>query len=795
MALSRSTRRMCLATAAVMLVPVPAVAQTAGEAKTAEAAGIGDEIVVTARKREESLQDVPLSVQAFSGATLERAGIRDFSEIAYRVPGLKLSAERAVDTELFIRGIGSDIQGAGADGAVGIFVDGVYMSRGSGSLVDLYDLERVEVLKGPQALRFGKSVVGGLINYITKKPTREFEGSVEATYGNYNKLDIAAAVRGPISDTVGFGLTASSRTHDGYAKNIRGGDEEDQNTQAIRAQLRWQPDATLDVNIAADYTRHRDGARWVDIIDPRDSHEVTYNSFFAPPIPGLPGFVLPNRNAPFKSANHRKGAHNFTGFQNSDMYGLSGTVAWEPSDSVSVTAQTAYRDSSLSAREDGAGMFFNFPIDPATNAPDITSAMLAGINTYLKTVPDSYFDSAKTDDVKQFSQEVRVRWNDGGRLHLEAGGYYLREKIRRSETVNFLFPDFQAITEFAFAIAYGGTPASPFPGTNNTVTSSHNDNIGLFGEISYDLTDRLSVDAGVRYAYDRKAYSNARSGVSFEGEPVGFTVTDKRSWDAWLPSATIRFEPSDDATFYARYAKGYKPGGWTGEDANNPAEALVSFDPETADSFELGAKLALADRRVFINAAAYYTLYDNLQTNQFLSPGPGAPPDNFVVNAKNGTRAYGLELDIQARLTDALSLSGNYAFSKCNFTGELIIDDEGTDLDGKSCRRTPKHAFGLAANLDQPISERLVLVGGSDFQYTGAHFFDNPNTPALKFDSEILLNARLGIRDEARKWELTAWVKNLTNELNYTSKLDLFGTIYGTYIPPRTYGITGKWRF
>ena len=221
----------------------------------------------------------------------------------------------------------------------------------------------------------------------------------------------------------------------------------------------------------------------------------------------------------------------------------------------------------------------------------------------------------------------------------------------------------------------------------------------------------------------------------------------------------------------------------------------MSFEPETADSFELGAKLGLANRRIFINAAGYYTLYDNLQTNQFLSPGPGLPPDNFVFNAKNGTRAYGLELDIQARLTDTFSISGNYAYSKCNFTGELIIDDDGTDLDGNSCRRTPKHAFGVSANFDQPVSDTIVLTAGSDFQYTGANFFDNPNTPILKFDSEILLNARIGVRDADSKWELTAWAKNLTNELNYTSKLNLFGTVYGTYIPPRTYGVTARFRY
>lgn len=788
----RALRCALLATVAGFASPAAVQAQTAPD-DAVEATG--DEIVVTARKREESLQDVPISVQAFSSAALERSGIKDFSEIAYRVPGLKLSAERAVDTELFIRGIGSDIQGAGADGAVGIFLDGAYLSRGTGSLLDLYDLERVEVLKGPQALRFGKSVVGGLINYVTKKPGNEFEGRFEATYGNYDKLDVAASVRGPVTDTLGLGLTVSSRKHDGYATNTRGGDEEDQNVQSVRGQLRWQPDATLDINLSADYTRHRDGARWVDIIDPADSNEVTYLGFYAPPIAGLPGFVLPNRNAPFQSAKRRSGAHNFTGFQNSDMYGVSGSIDWQPSSALSITAQTAYRDSSLAAREDGSGMFFDFAIDPATNAPDITPAMLAGIDTYLATVPDSYFDSGKAEDVKQFSQELRLRWDDGGPLRIEGGVYYLREKIRRAEDVNFLFPDYQAIEEFAFAMAFGGTPGTPFPGSNHTVTMSKNDNIGVFGELSYDLTDQLTLEAGLRYAYDRKVYSNNRSGVSFEGAPVNFVVGETRSWDAWLPSATLRFEPSDDVTLYVRYAKGYKPGGWTGEDANTPAEALVSFDPETADSFEAGAKLALADRRIYLNAAAYYTTYDNLQTNQFLSPGPGLPPDNFVFNAKNGTRAYGLELDFQARVTDRFTLSGNYAYSKCNFTGELIIDDDGTDLDGNSCRRTPKHAFSVAANLDQPISDSLVLVAGSDFQYTGANFFDNPNTPILKFDSEILLNARIGVRDADDKWELTAWAKNLTNELNYTSKLELFGTIYGTYIPPRTYGVTARFRF
>lgn len=462
-------RALLMLTGCALVVPAIAAAQDAVPADE----GIGD-IVVTAQRREQNLQDVPVAVTAFAGDALSDLGIQSSSDIAGVVPNLEIGLPGGAGNQplIYIRGVGLSDTNRNNSGPNGVYMDEVYISSPSAQTFQLFDLERVEVLKGPQALRFGKSVVGGLINYVTKKPGDTFEGRFEASYGNYDRIDVAASMRGPVSDTVSLGLTASSRKHDGYAKNLRGGDEEDQNMQSVRAQLRWQPDATLDVNLSADYTRHRDGARWVDILVPGDSEEVTYLGYYAPTIDSLPGFVLPNRNAPFKSAKRRSGEHNFTGFQNSDMYGLSGTIDWQPGDGISITSQTAYRDSSLAAREDGSGMFFNFPFDPATNAPDITSAMLAGLDTYLATVPDSYFDSGKGEDVKQFSQELRLRWDNGGPLRLEGGVYYLHEKIRRAEDVNFLFPDFGAIEEFAFALAYGGIPATPSPGSNHTVTSS-----------------------------------------------------------------------------------------------------------------------------------------------------------------------------------------------------------------------------------------------------------------------------------------------------------------------------------
>jgi len=227
------------------MAPAMAMAQPA-DTDSDGATSDGNVIVVTARKKEESLQDVPLSLQAFSSEELERRNLTDFNDIAGQVPGLELSLERAVDAQIFLRGIGSSLQSAGADNAVGIFLDGVFMSRNSGALLDLYDLERVEVLKGPQSLVYGKNVVGGLINYVTKKPGDEFEGSVEGAYGNYDQMGLAGSVRGPLGANVFAGLSASWRKRDGYATNTLGGDEEDRNVLcfadscASHRPIRWK---------------------------------------------------------------------------------------------------------------------------------------------------------------------------------------------------------------------------------------------------------------------------------------------------------------------------------------------------------------------------------------------------------------------------------------------------------------------------------------------------------------------------------------------------------------------------
>ena len=795
----------------VALVSSQAAAQEGSESS----AGRLEEVVVVARRRAENLQNVPVAVQAFGTEYLERANINNFSEIASRTPGMVFSQSNGVDQEVFIRGIGTDIQGAAVDNPVGIFVDGVFMSRNSGTMLGLYDLERVEVLKGPQSLRFGKNIVGGLVHYVTKKPTDSFEGNVELSYGDYDTVNVAGSVRGPISDTVSYSFSAMSNEHDGYGENTIGEDADDEDMSAVRAHLNFDVSDATSVLVSADYNKNRSAGTWVDVAEAGDSEAVTFNGFFAPPIPELPGFVLPNRNEPFKNSDPRKGPRNLVGWNNSDIYGGSVTVTHEGDNGFSLTSITALRETKVDTLNDGCGMYWNHPFTQAPDGltiPDPAAAIVDSLDTYLTTVPDCWFEQIKTDDADQLSQELRLSW-DRGNAVWSAGLYYLDEDISRSETVAFSFPDFNVITDWSFSLAFGGAPSGlvETAGTSFATTTAKATNIGVFGEVDYELSDKMSLNIGLRWVRDEKDFGVTRSGDSFDEQicepddggmlPPGcevageFTTGDSDKWDEILPSISLRYSPNDELTYYARYEKGYKPGGYTGEGAGQPTSAVVSFDPEFANAFEIGGKLLLADRRVRLNIAAYFTDYEDLQTSQFIAADPTRPPDNFIVNATDGTEAYGVEVDFEAAISDAFTLFGNYAFTRCEFAGELIIDDDGTDIDGNTCRRTPEHGYNLGAQYQVPVGNNYQFSLGGDYQWKDEYFFNNENDPIEEVDSESMLNLYAGVSSLDNDWDLQFWMKNVTDELNTANVFVLFGTKYLNYTAPRTYGLTFRKQF
>ncbi len=761
-----------------------------------------EEVNVTARRREENLQDVPASVQAFGSEMLDAFQIDNLAGITARVPGVVYSQPLITEPEIFMRGIGSDIQGAGADSPIGIFMNGVFMSRSAGTLIDLYDLERVEVVKGPQSLRYGKNVVGGLINYITKKPTEELQGSFEGTIGDYDHYDIAGSARGPLSDNVGFAVSGVFRSHGPYGKNTLGGGEEDADRTSLRGELVFDQSDQLKITVAGDYTKLEAGSLWVDTAVTDDSYAVTYNSYFAPPIDGLDGFVLPNRNLPFVEGDERSGRKNFNGSNDAEMWDLNLRVDYTTDSGLEFTSITDYRDTQVGAFDDSCGMYWDFPLIPVQGGlsiPDISSIYSEDVYTYLDRVPDCWFQQNKNDDVSQLSQEFRLSGGDSGSLQWATGVFYLDEDIQRSEYTGFMFPDFSVITEYAFSMAYGGQPTGEdmTQGVSSSETSSTSENTGVFGEVTWWFSDAVSLNGGLRYAKDKKDFRATRYGDSFD-EPIqdgGYTTREKNSWDAWLPSLVLAWDISDTTNSYASYARGYKPGGYSGEGSGTPESALVSFDPEFSDNFEVGMKSLLADRRVRLNGSLFYTNYQDLQTSQFIQLDPTRPPDNYIVNAKDGTKAYGLELDFEAVVTKNLMVFANYAYTRCEFDGELIIDDEGTDIDGNTCRRTPKNGINVGANWTQPISDNLELLAGGNYAWSDDFYFDNENSDILKIPSQSMLDLRAGIGSSNGAWNVTAWVKNATDDTNIVNTFELFGTVYQNYAPPRTYGVTFHYNF
>jgi iron complex outermembrane receptor protein len=761
-----------------------------------------EEVNVTARRKEENLQDVPASVQAFGSEMLDAFQINDLAGITARVPGMVYSQPLITEPEIFMRGIGSDIQSAAADSPIGIFLNGVYMSRGAGTIIDLYDLERVEVIKGPQSLRYGKNVVGGLINYVTKGPTDTFEGSLEGTVGDYSRTDIAGSARGPLADNIGYAISGVYRSHGPYGINTLGGGEEGADRTSLRGELVFDTSEQLQITVAGDYTHLEAGSLWLDPAVTGDSYAVTYNSFFAPPIDGLPGFVLPNRNEPFTNGNPRKGPKNFNGFNDADMWDLNLQFDYTTDSGFNFVSTTDYRDTQIEALDESCGMYWDFPFTQAAGGlmiPDINSIYSEDVYTYLDRVPDCWFQQNKTDDVSQFSQEFRFSGGTAGDLTWSTGLYYLDEDISRTEYTGFMFPDFSVITEYAFSMAYGGQPTGEdmTQGVSVAETSSKSKNYGVFGEVTWWFSDDWSLNAGLRYAKDKKNFTVTRSGDSFD-QPIaggGFTTKESNSWDAWLPSLVLTWDIADGINSYASYTAGYKPGGYSGEGAGNPEDALVSFDPEFSDNFEVGMKSTLAGGRARLNGAVFYTDYTDLQTNQFIQVDPMRPPDNFVVNAKDGTIAYGLELDFEAMLTRNLSMFANYAYTKCEFSGELIIDDEGTDIDGNTCRRTPKNGINIGANWSKPISDNLELLLGINYMWSSDYYFDNENSDILKVPSQDNIDLRAGLGSTNGTWDVTAWMKNASNNDNIVNTFELFGTVYNNYAPPKTYGVTFRYNF
>lgn len=697
-----------------------------------------EQITVVAQRVERDLQDVPVSVSALGGAYLEDASISSIDDVAMHVPGLSMGRFNPAQPQIFIRGIGSTDQSASGDPSVGVFVDGVYISRPGAVDLDFFDLERIEVLRGPQGTLYGKNVVGGAIHYVTRAPSDQFDSRAQVTIGNYNRTDFKGLVEGPLSQNVNGKLTLNHSERDGYATSATtGGDLSDENSTAFRSQLHFLPTDELDVLLSFDHKRARLAGTNRNCI----GEQFIFFPWFAPGSPFAPS---PCSEDPYTSEK------TVDGFTDTDVWGLSATVNYDLgwADLVSITS---YRRSDIDLQDDFSG----------SDAPLVVRNVI--------------------DESRQWAQEFRLTGGNPGGFSWLAGYYYLFADTYRLENNDFSGND----------LPLGLPPALSF----NTFYHQDNEttNHAVFGQGTFALSDALSLQVGARLGYEKK---EAR--IRTEGfDPTGtFLVApyDARpddSWTSFSPMVSLDYRINPDVMTYVSYSEGYKSGGFNGT-ARDADSALQGFDEERAQQFEVGMKSSWLDNRLRLNMSVFHIDYTDLQVFQLVD---GA---SLVVSNAADATSQGFEAEFWGVIDQNWRVQGSYAYLDATY--DTFVNQDGQDFSGNRLTRSPKNSYNIGINYSRNLTDRHNLSVLVDYSYRSRVFFEANNVPLIGDGSLGMVNARANL-SFSPNWELSVWGRNLTDEVHITNVIDGRGPFNlsqnGSAVmgAPRMYGITVDYRY
>jgi iron complex outermembrane receptor protein len=704
---------------------LPAAAQTEGSVAI-------EEIIVTAVRREENLQRVPIAVTAFSGADLVAKGIDELYAIAQRVPSFVFDSQDQAEPNLYIRGVGSQqANDAAAEMPIAIYFDDVYIGRSTAANFELFDLERVEVLRGPQGTLFGRNASGGVIHLISQKPQDEFAGLVRATIGNYNRINLQAMVTGPGTDTVSYRLAASSRNRDGFVLNeTTGNDVADEQATSLRAALRFVPSDKLEINLSSDYTRERGTS---------SAHDTQFTSGF-----------------PVVSNPEPRVVNSLTdGLRERDIFGV--TLRFDYSmDWAVLSSITGYRDLDLHADWYFAGN-------------DLTDESIESFNTNI-------------EKSHQFSQEFRLA-GSSDRMDWVAGVYYFDVSVSQIESFDQFFNGLfngLGLPEALWTIGNGLLTFNKEAGT---------DSWAVFAQGTYKLTDRLGLTAGVRHTEDTRkiaVVATVQDGIVPLGAlnaPIGISVPGgystgqvSQGWNATTPHFALEFQSTDDLLLFVSATEGFKSGVFNGT-ASTLEEALTPLDPEEVWSYETGLKSQWSDDRLQINASAFYMDFKNLQLGTLI-------PGQAIIRENAAALVKGLELEVLALATDRLTLQANYSYLNNKFTDEA--------KKGNVMPRSPKHKINISGAYSAPVGASNVLTARVDFLSQSKFFHEPDNRPSEIQESYNMIDASLQLSGANRAWTLSLWGKNLGDELVTRSQVAVavIGQNYVNYAPPRTYGVT-----
>ncbi len=711
-----------------------------------------EEITVTAQKRSQSLQKVPISVTVLGAEQMRKSRIFRMDEIAARTPGFNVTLFSVGQPGLTMRGIGSNEDGAGGDNSVAVFLDGVYMARGASQVFDLYDLERIEVLRGPQGTLYGKNVVGGAINVVTSKPSDELVLRGEASVGNFKRIDIRAMASGPLSDSVNAKFAFSSRDRDGHTFGLQlGEDMMDENTSSMRGQLLFKINDATEFMLSADYTRDRLAG------DARI------------PITGAAGAIASAAGGGIE--NPRNFVGDVTGLSNRDLWGIHGNLDWDTGYGH-LTSITAFRRTDFDWVTDPLGLTTNDGI-----APFFIQGTLNG-------------DDRSTETSKQFSQEIRLASPEGESLTWVGGLYYLHEDAVRVETV-------EPVLDLSTILGFPPGTVPNFASLNIFDQANILDSFAVFGEATYAVTDKLNITGGLRYTTEKKDFSND-STAGFIGGP-GSTITElfdisaSKTWNALTWKVGVDYTATEDVLLFASVTRGFKSGGFQGQ-PSEPDSAATPFDPEFAIDYEFGVKSQWMDDRIRLNVSGFFINYTDLQVALFVST-PENPVGSFRTANAGKADIWGIEAEWTVLATPWLEFSGSYGY--LNTEIKEFGSNTGDDLlaIGESLATSPEHTLSFSVDMSQPVGDNGLVSLNLNYRYTSETNDDIPASPITAIPSYQVVDARLTYELTDRNLEFSVWSKNLFDETYQLQNFDVAGSGFALFAPPRMWGFTVSWTY
>ncbi len=825
-----AVRASAIALTAALAAPGAAYAQT-----------IADQIVVTATKRAENIQDVPIAISAYSGDLLDKSGVSDIRELSILSPSLVVVATQseAVGVNARIRGVGTVGDNPGLQSSVGVFIDEVYRSRNSVALGDLGEIEAIEVARGPQGTLFGRNSSAGAIIVRTKEPEYEFGGYGEYTRSNFSGNRFEGAVTGPIvQDVLAGRINGFYENRDGFLTEVVTGDDfNDRDQFGLRGQLLYEPSDAISFRLIGDYAE-RDEVCCAAV--------NTINGPTGAIIDALSGGDLALRSSdPFDRIAGITPGRSYT--QDVEEWGVSLQANWDlgGADLVSVTS---YRDFEIARSQD----------------VDYTRADIAF------RPEDGFVNGYKT-----ITQELRLN-GQAGPLDWLVGGYFSDEEVALNDQLSYgVHYEFYvdqlvnatlagamdpAAGTFSYAALTGMTPGTVFAGASeNDSFVSDSQTFAVFTNNTFDVTDRLAITLGARYTHESNDFNAALTSsnngcaatVGVFGATAAMmppnalavdivtgpaaqttavlacllnitpfadtTITDNRKENEFTWDAKLSYAITDDVSFYGGAARGYKAGGFNLDRAGGPlivgglltgmpvsiTGPSLEFDAETVLNYEAGLKTTLFDGNATLNLTGFHAEFDDYQLNTFNGI-------NFVVQNIAKVKSTGFEADFLAQPVEQIFLQGGLTYANTRYGDNIsapiiaaggipITSSNGMTLDGRQITLAPKWAATGAMTFTEQLGDlNYDIFMNWNFRYSSEYNTGSDLDPQKQQGSYITANASIGLLAHDTGLEVEAFVRNLTNanvlQVGFDAPIQS-GSYDAFLTDPRTYGITARFRF